>query len=123
VFGILKMSPAVNVVWFKRDLRVQDHAPLAAAAKAGRLISRSAKGESMTQEHTEAFMNDIIRMAWADDVSFDKIKKDKGLSEAEVIKLMRANLKASSFKLWRKRVSGRSSKHEKRAKLLRQEAE
>ena len=77
----------------------------------------------MTQEHTEAFMNDIIRMAWADDVSFDKIKKDKGLSEAEVIKLMRANLKASSFKLWRKRVSGRSSKHEKRAKLLRQEAE
>jgi uncharacterized protein (TIGR03643 family) len=77
----------------------------------------------MTQEHTEAFMNDIIRMAWADDVSFDKIKKDRGLSEAEVIKLMRANLKASSFKLWRKRVSGRSSKHEKRAKLLRQEAE
>jgi len=77
----------------------------------------------MTQEHTEAFVNDIIRMAWADDVSFDKIKKDKGLSEAEVIKLMRANLKASSFKLWRKRVSGRSSKHEKRAKLLRQEAE
>jgi hypothetical protein len=77
----------------------------------------------MTQEHTEAFVNDIIRMAWADDVSFDKIKKDKGLSEAEVIKLMRANLKASSFRLWRKRVSGRSSKHEKRAKLLRQEAE
>ena len=77
----------------------------------------------MTQERTEAFVNDIIRMAWADDVSFDKIKKDKGLSEAEVIKLMRANLKASSFKLWRKRVSGRSSKHEKRAKLLRQEAE
>ena len=71
----------------------------------------------MTQERTEAFVNDIIRMAWADDVSFDKIKKDKGLSEAEVIKLMRANLKASSFKLWRKRVSGRSSKHEKRAKL------
>jgi len=77
----------------------------------------------MTQEHTEAFVNDIIRMAWADDVSFDKIKKDKGLSEAEVIKLMRANLKASSFRLWRKRVSGRSSKHEKRAKFLRQEAE
>lgn len=77
----------------------------------------------MKQEHSESFINDIIRMAWADDVSFDKIKKDRGLSEAEVIKIMRANLKASSFKLWRKRVSGRSSKHEKRAKLLSQEVE
>ena len=77
----------------------------------------------MKQEHTESFINDIIRMAWADDVSFDKIKKDKGLSEAEVIKIMRTNLKAGSFKLWRKRVSGRSSKHEKRTNLLRQEVE
>jgi uncharacterized protein (TIGR03643 family) len=73
----------------------------------------------MTLEYTEAFINDIIRMAWADDISFDKIKKDRGLSEAEVIKVMRSNLKAGSFKLWRKRVSGRSSKHEKRANLLR----
>lgn len=77
----------------------------------------------MKLEHTESFINDIIRMAWADDVSFDKIKKDKGLSEAEVIKIMRTNLKAGSFKLWRKRVSGRSSKHEKRTNLLRQEVE
>ena len=77
----------------------------------------------MTQEHTEAFINDIIRMAWADDISFDKIKKERGLSEAEVIKIMRGNLNAGSFKLWRKRVSGRSSKHEKRAKLLSQEVE
>jgi uncharacterized protein (TIGR03643 family) len=75
----------------------------------------------MKREHTEAFISDIIAMAWADDVSFDKIKRDRGLSEAEVIKLMRTSLKAGSFKLWRKRVSGRSSKHEKRAKLLRQE--
>ncbi len=73
-------------------------------------------------KYTEAFISDIIRMAWADDVSFDKIKKDRGLSESEVIKIMRGNLKVSSFKLWRKRVSGRSSKHEKRAKLLREAA-
>ncbi len=77
----------------------------------------------MKTEHTETFISDIIRMAWADDVSFDKIKKERGLSEAEVIKIMRTNLKANSFKLWRKRVSGRSSKHEKRAKLLRLEVE
>jgi uncharacterized protein (TIGR03643 family) len=74
----------------------------------------------MTKEHTEAFINDIIRMAWADDISFDKIKKDRGLSEAEVIKIMRAHLKPSSFRLWRKRVSGRGTKHEKRSKLLRE---
>lgn len=77
----------------------------------------------MKQEYTEAFINDVIRMAWADGVSFDRIKKDRGLSEAQVIKIMRVNLKAGSFKLWRKRVSGRSSKHEKRAKLLSQKAE
>ncbi len=77
----------------------------------------------MKQEYTETFISDIIRMAWADDISFDKIKRDRGLSEAEVIKIMRSNLKAGSFKLWRKRVSGRSSKHERRAKLLQQQVE
>jgi uncharacterized protein (TIGR03643 family) len=77
----------------------------------------------MRTERTEAFINDIIRMAWADDVSFDKIKKERGLSEAEVIKIMRGTLKANSFKLWRERVSGRSSKHERRSKLLRLEVE
>jgi uncharacterized protein (TIGR03643 family) len=77
----------------------------------------------MSKEYTEVFINDIIRMAWADDVSFDKIKKERDLSEAEVIKIMRRNLKTGSFKLWRKRVSGRSSKHEKRAKLLRMQVE
>ena len=54
---------------------------------------------------------------------FDKIKKERGLGEAEVIKIMRSNIEAGSFKLWRKRVSGRSSKHEKRAKLLSLEVE
>ncbi len=74
----------------------------------------------MKTEQTEQFTNRIIRMAWADDVSFDVIKKETGLSEGEVIKVMRGNLKASSFRLWRKRVSGRSSKHSKRTKLMRE---
>ncbi len=77
----------------------------------------------MKQKYTEAFISDIIRMAWADEISFDKIKKDRGLSEAEVIKIMRANLKEKSFKLWRERVTGRRSKHEKRTKLLSQDTE
>lgn len=73
----------------------------------------------MKHKYTQTFINEIICMAWADEISFDKIKKNKGISEAEVIAIMRGNLKASSFRLWRKRVSGRSSKHEKRAQLLR----
>lgn len=77
----------------------------------------------MHTQYSEAFISDIIGMAWADDVSFDKIHKERGLTEAQVIKIMRRHLKASSFRLWRKRVSGRPSKHEKRTKLLRQTIE
>ena len=54
----------------------------------------------------------IIEMAWEDRTTFDAIFKTFGLNEFEVISLMRRNLKPSSFKLWRKRVSGRKTKHE-----------
>ena len=54
----------------------------------------------------------IIEMAWEDRTSFDAIKESFGLNESEVISIMRKNLKLSSFKLWRKRVSGRKTKHQ-----------
>ena len=57
--------------------------------------------------------NDVIGMAWADRVSFEEIKKKTGLSEKEVIKIMRTNLKRKSYLLWRKRVRGRITKHRK----------
>jgi uncharacterized protein (TIGR03643 family) len=53
----------------------------------------------------------IIEMAWEDRTTFDAIEAQFGISEAQVIKLMRANMKESSFKMWRKRVSNRSTKH------------
>ena len=53
----------------------------------------------------------IIEMAWEDRTSFDAIYKQFNIQEKEVIKIMRSNLKKSSFKLWRKRVSGRKTKH------------
>ncbi|MEC8650575.1 MAG: TIGR03643 family protein [Verrucomicrobiota bacterium] len=56
----------------------------------------------------------IIRMAWEDRTSFEEILSRSGLSEAEVIRIMRRELKPSSFRLWRKRVSGRVTKHRKR---------
>ena len=55
-------------------------------------------------------------MAWSDNISFVEIKKKTGLSESEVISIMRKYLKKSSYILWRKRVRGRSSKHRKRNK-------
>ncbi len=75
----------------------------------------------MKQDYSAAFISDIIGLAWADDVSFDNIRRDRGLAEADVIKIMRRNLKRGSFKLWRERVAGRISKHEKRTRFFRQE--
>ncbi len=54
----------------------------------------------------------IIEMAWEDRTPFEAIELQFGLSEAQVIALMRKELKRSSFNLWRKRVnSGISQKH------------
>lgn len=54
----------------------------------------------------------IIEMAWEDRTPFEAIKTQFGFSEADVIKLMRKELKRSSFIMWRKRVnSGLSNKH------------
>ncbi len=54
----------------------------------------------------------IIEMAWEDRTPFNAIELQFGLSEAQVIALMRKELKRSSFNLWRKRVnSGVSQKN------------
>ena len=53
----------------------------------------------------------IIEMAWEDRTPFEAIEFQFGLSEPQVIGVMRQHLKSSSFKLWRKRVSGRKTKH------------
>ncbi len=55
----------------------------------------------------------IIRLAWEDRTSFEEIEERTGLTEKEVIAVMRRELKPSSFKMWRKRVSGRVTKHRK----------
>jgi uncharacterized protein (TIGR03643 family) len=53
----------------------------------------------------------IIEMAWEDRTSFEAIAIQFGLKEKDVIALMRKEMKASSFKMWRKRTNGRSTKH------------
>ena len=57
--------------------------------------------------------HDVIGMAWVDRISFEEIKKKTDLSEQEVIKIMRKNLKRKSYLLWKKRVRGRVTKHRK----------
>lgn len=53
----------------------------------------------------------IIEMAWEDRTPFEAIEFQFGLKEKEVIELMRNNSKPSSFKMWRKRMQGRTTKH------------
>jgi uncharacterized protein (TIGR03643 family) len=60
---------------------------------------------------TPADIDRIVEMAWEDRTSFDIIHQQFGISEAGVIKIMRASMKISSFRMWRERVSGRQTKH------------
>ncbi|MGJ8650280.1 MAG: TIGR03643 family protein [Opitutaceae bacterium] len=60
--------------------------------------------------------NQVVRMGWEDRTTLEEIEDRMGLCEAEVIAVMRHELKPSSFRLWRKRVSGRVTKHRKKLK-------
>lgn len=61
--------------------------------------------------HSEAELGRIIEMAWEDRTPFEAIHAQYGLNEAAVIRLMRQQMKPSSFRMWRKRVVGRTTKH------------
>jgi uncharacterized protein (TIGR03643 family) len=68
---------------------------------------------SMESTLSEIDIDRIIAMAWEDRTPFEAIEFQFGLNEADVIKLMKRELKESSWKRWRRRVSGRKTKHEK----------
>lgn len=60
---------------------------------------------------SEGDVSAVIQMAWEDRTAFETIKERVGLSESEVIQLMRQQLKPSSFRMWRMRMRGRVTKH------------
>ncbi len=60
---------------------------------------------------SEAERSRVVEMAWEDRTPFEAIEASHGLAEADVIALMRRELKPGSFRLWRKRVTGRATKH------------
>ncbi|MFT7251454.1 MAG: hypothetical protein ACI9FW_001193 [Flavobacterium sp.] len=66
-----------------------------------------------SKEFTLIQLDRIIEMAWEDRTPFDAITFQFGISEKETIEIMRSEMKLSSFKLWRKRVQGRATKHAK----------
>lgn len=71
--------------------------------------------KDILQNKTDRDVNRIIEMAWEDRTPFEAIEFQFGVSESDVIKIMRRELKEKSFKRWRKRVnSGVSQKHLKK---------
>ena len=73
---------------------------------------------------SDACISRIVEMAWEDRTPFEAIQAQFGLDESAVIDLMRRQMKASSFRMWRKRVTGRRTKHAslRGAALLRHRA-
>lgn len=65
----------------------------------------------MKSSHAPEQISRIIRYAWEDRTTFEEIEERTGLSEKQVIEVMRRELKPSSFRMWRKRVCGRVTKH------------
>ena len=66
----------------------------------------------------ESEISRIIEMAWEDRTPFDAIYDAYGMSEREVKVIMKSQLKLSSYKLWRKRVTGRRTKHTTRRNFI-----
>ncbi len=63
-------------------------------------------------------LNRIIEMAWEDRTPFEAIEQQFSLQEKQVIALMRLQMKASSFRMWREHVSGRKTKHIKQREFV-----
>lgn len=74
-------------------------------------MPRPEKSDSPTPLSAED-ENRIVRMAWEDRTSFDAIERQFGLSNGQVIKLMRRLLNRDAFIRWRKRTAGRRTKHD-----------
>lgn len=66
---------------------------------------------SVNEQLTPLETDRIVEMAWEDRTPFDAIKMQFDVDEKSVIAIMRKEMKASSFRMWRARVQGRATKH------------
>ena len=69
------------------------------------------KSADVINKFSDEDIDRIIQMAWEDRTPFEAIEFQFGLKEKEVIEFMRLNSKDSSFRMWRKRMAGRNTKH------------
>ncbi len=101
-------SLAIMKADIDKALQAKQQAKISGAAKV------SAKQSAYTDEALldAPALSRVIEMAWEDRTPFAAIEYSYGLKEADVIALMRRELKPSSFRLWRKRVTGRNTKHQ-----------
>ena len=60
---------------------------------------------------SESELSRIVEMAWEDRTPFEAIERTFSLDESAVIRMMRRQIKSSSFRLWRQRVTSRKTKH------------
>lgn len=88
-----------------------DYSDEVSQAKSDELIAKTVN-DAGDRVLDDVQISRVIEMAWEDRTPFGAIEHSYGLDETGVIKLMRQELKASSFRLWRQRVSNRATKHE-----------
>ncbi len=73
--------------------------------------TRPLQPKPLLHTFSESDLSRIIEMAWEDRTPFEAIEINYGLNESAVVALMRRNMKPSSFRMWRKRMAGRVTKH------------
>lgn len=69
------------------------------------------KTSDIVNAMSERDIDRVVEMAWEDRTPFDAIEAQFGLTEQDVIAVLRREMKPSSWRMWRARVQGRSTKH------------
>lgn len=80
------------------------------------LLAEQEKQEAIKKQTEKFYFSEedrdrIIQMAWEDRTPFEAIEFQFGLKEKDVIEFMRKNSLPSSFRMWRKRMKARKTKH------------
>ncbi len=80
------------------------------------LLAEQEKQEAIRKQAEKFNFSDedrdrIIQMAWEDRTPFEAMEFQFGLKEKEIIEFMRKNSQPSSFRMWRKRMKSRKTKH------------
>jgi uncharacterized protein (TIGR03643 family) len=109
----LSGEPALYQCYSLGNCRSEPQAPHSGPESTMRLNCNRTLANPTLQHppHSDADISRIIEMAWEDRTAFEVIATQFGLNESAVVALMRRHMKPSSFRMWRKRMAGRTTKH------------